>query len=266
MYNLIKAQNYQLWRDNYIIYVLIGIVGMTVLNLIMTIQSIVVDTSELLNGGKFTAMGATVYSIIYIFISLGFAARICGWDFTDKTLNYELLAGHTRREVYWSRALLSLVWVFGFSVALTVLPIGGVSVLTGWGANMSLSGALLRFGLSFLMLLRLTCFFIFISFVLKNCYLTLFVGYLAIMIPSFAALMINEFTKVEITYQLAFDAMITVLDFSNYKLGYVDGADILQFITDVEPEFLIGTVVLSVVMSAVYLLLGYVIFRKSDVH
>lgn len=265
MYNLIKAQNYQLWRDNYIIYVLIGIIGMTVLNLVMNIQSIT-SASETLNGGTFTAMGGTAYSVIYIFISLGFTARICGWDFIDKTLNYELLAGHTRREVFWSRALLSLVWVFAFSVALTFLPIGGVAVFTGWGDNMSLAGALMRFGLSFLILLRMTCGYILLSFALKNCYIVLFVGYIAMMIPAFAVMMINEFTKIEITYQLSFPALLTVLDFSNYKLGYVDGEDIVQFITDVEPEFIIGTVVMSLVLSAVYLLLGYTIFRKSDVH
>ncbi len=265
MYNLIKAQNYQLWRDNYIIYVLIGVVGMTVMNLVASIQSIV-NSGELVNGGFFTSMGATAYSLIYMALALAFSARICGWDFTDKTLNYEILAGHTRNEVFWSRAVLSFIWVFAFAVALTVLPYCGVIIAGGWGVNMSFGGALVRFGLAFLMLLRLTCFFIFLTFVVKNCFVSLFLGYILMMLPMVAVMMINEFTKIEITYQLTSYAMISVLDFSNYKLGYVDSGDIVQFITDTDPEFIIGTVVMSLVLSAVYLLLGYTIFRKTDVH
>lgn len=264
MNNLIRSQNYQLWRDNYMILVMLGIAAISVLNIVLTLMNY--NSSDPLNGGTYTAFTISAYAILYLGTSLAFTSRICGWDFTDKTLNYEILAGHTRTSIFWSRTLLTFAWVFIACAIVTILPIGGVTLFTGWGPNLSIGGALMRFGLGLLITLRLTCFFIFLTFTFKNCYLTLFLGYLSFMVGTFSML-IELFVKdFKVTYQIAFNNYLIIMDLSNYKLGYVEGEDIVQFITTLEPDLLIGTIVCSVVMSIVYLLLGYTIFRKSDIH
>ncbi len=264
MFNLIKAQNYQLKRDNFMIYVILFTLAYTALITYFAIDE-GVRTGEM-NGGLFLASYGEAFSMLYAFPVLGFTSRICGWDFNDKTINYEVLAGHKRSDIFLSRVLVSFLWVFVASLLMTVIPFAVVTVIYGWGVNMTFGAALARLALSFLVLLRTTCGFICMTFLARNCFITLIFGYLLYEVEMMAAMMVNEFAKkIEITWQLAASNLMELLSFSNYELGYVDGEDVVQFITDMEPELLIGTIVCSLVLSAVYLLLGYTVFRKSDI-
>ena len=264
MFNLIKAQNYQLKRDNFMIYVILFSLAYTALITYFGIDE-GIRTGEM-NGGLFLASNGEAYSFLYLFPVLGFTSRICGWDFNDKTINYEVLAGHKRSDIFLSRLLVSFLWVFIGALVMTILPVGVITLIYGWGVNMSFGAALARFALCFLVLLRLTCGFICMTFLVRNCFITLIFGYLLAEIEMIVAMMVNEFSKtIKITWQLATGNLLALMDFSNYELGYVDGEDVVHFITDMEPSLLIGTIVCSLVLSAVYLLLGYTVFRKSDI-
>lgn len=264
MFNLIKAQNYQLKRDNFMIYVILFSLAYTALITYFGINEGI--KSGEMNGGLFLASNGQAYSMLYLFPVLGFTSRICGWDFNDKTINYEVLAGHKRSDIFLSRTLVTFLWVFVGALAMTILPIGVITIIYGWGVNMSFGAALARFALCFLVLLRTTCCFICMTFLARNCFITLIFGYLLYEVEMMAYTLVNELTKnIEITWQLAASNLMELLDFSNYELGYVDGEDVVHFITDMEPSFLIGTIVISLVLSAVYLLLGYTVFRRSDI-
>ena len=265
MFNLIKAQNYQLKRDNFMIYVILATVAYTAFFVSMGFTQ-AADGYDM-NGGLFIAENSQIYSILYLFPVLGFTSRICGWDFNDKTLNYEVLAGHSRRDIFLSRTLVSFLWVFIASLAMTILPIGIITIAYGWGVNISFGAVLARFALCFLVILRTTCGFICMTFLAKNCFITLIIGYLLYEVEMAVGMIINEFSdKLYISWQLSASNILELLTFSNYELGYVDSEDVIVFITDMEPSLLIGTIAASLILSAVYLLVGYYSFRKRDIH
>lgn len=119
MKNLIKAQLYQLKKDR---LVQITFVGMLLILLMMAYINQLLAVTEAsgldtVTGGGFFAnnlVGAMTVGLMFVIISV---PRICGWDFTDKTTNYELMSGHIRREVYFSRIAVSLlVGVIGLSL------------------------------------------------------------------------------------------------------------------------------------------------------
>ena len=264
MFNLIKAQNYQLKRDNFTIYIILFIVAYMGLVTYFGISDGL--KAEELNGGMFMASMGSAYSILYAFPVLGFTSRICGWDFNDKTINYEVLAGHKRSDIFLSRVLVSFLWVFVAALLMTIIPFAIVIIISGWGVNVSFGAALARFAMSFLVLLRMTCGFICMTFLVRNCFITLIFGYLLYEVEIMVPMIVNEFSKnIEITWQFSASNLMSLLELTNYELGYVDGEDVVHFITDMEPSFVIGTIVCSLVLSAVYLLLGYTVFRKRDI-
>ncbi len=219
-----------------------------------------------MNGGVFTVMSSMSYIALFLMITLFFACWICGWDFTDKTVNYEILAGHKRKEVYWSRVIVTLTVIIAGAV-ITTLPVWGVSLILGWGPNVQLSDVLLRYGLSLLAVVRLSCSFIFITFLTKNTFTGIVAGYI-ITLFSMMATIFKEFIKTDFDITCLFSILNLeyLLTFSNYELGFVDGKDVIVFITDVPTEMIVSTIVSSLVMSAVWLALGYLAFSKRDVN
>lgn len=96
MWNIIKSQWYQLIRDKRVR----GIFIVTLLfNGAITFANL--DTwEETLKGGMITADLASFYGVMGLIFLLAITAFVMGTDFTDKTLNYEILAGHSRGEVF----------------------------------------------------------------------------------------------------------------------------------------------------------------------
>ena len=94
MWNLLKALNYQTKRDNVTIYaVIIGL-------LMSAMMFIDVDIAET-DGGQFAAVSGEVLPMALAYMMIILITRICGWDQTDKTINYEILSGHSRASVYF---------------------------------------------------------------------------------------------------------------------------------------------------------------------
>ena len=87
MWNIVRAQNYQLRRDNYIINVFIIIIAITVGTMLMD-GFLSEDVATYISAGL-------AENFLLILIALMFIVTRCsGWDFNDKTINYELMTSH----------------------------------------------------------------------------------------------------------------------------------------------------------------------------
>jgi ABC-type transport system involved in multi-copper enzyme maturation permease subunit len=260
MWNIIKAQNYQIKRDNFTYYALL--LGVAIPFLFALSGEIDVDS---LTGCQYVIyVGSTIASLIPGLFVLVLTSRICGWDYADKTINYEILAGHSRKTIYGSRVLTSFLWCFAGVIFMNVLPVIVFSVLHGWGNNMDFWGALLRGILVLFPLFRLICEFILLTFLLKNGYLSMIIGYVIYVISVVAAELVEEISDVTLTVQFTVSNIMSLMDFSNYKLGYVNGEDVMIFSTSLDGSLIIGTIGVSVVVGVICLLIGYEVFRKSD--
>lgn len=261
MYNIIKSMSYQIKRDNFTYYAILAAFGLYFFIICYSGPDAKWEEFtgsymvQLLGNGGF--MGLSVAILLL-------STRIMGWDYTDKTINYEILAGHKRSEVYWGRVIASLICNIGLIIPGVVAPIGLCTIINGWGNGMEVGGALLRVALFILPLLRLTCEFTFITVLMSNGFVGLIVGYIYLQVSSLATVFIEEMNdKINITWQLVEANCIELLTF-NSKMGFIDGEDVVVYITDIEPSLIISTVVASLGISAVLLILGYVIFKKRD--
>ncbi len=267
MLNLIKAQTFQLKHDIATLIVSVISIGLALLDFGNLSPSISGITE--MNGGLFTiACLSSNHILLFIIIPLFFTCRICGWDFMDKTINYEILSGYNRTTVFFSRVLLSFAMVFIGCIALTVIPFGGVTLFFGWGSNVSLANILTRFAMLLLAIMRITCFYVFLTFLLKNCYTSMIIGYMSFGVIMVVTMLcsVSRNADFSLNHQFAISNIIQLTDFSNYKMGFVDGKDVMIYITDFEHGFAAASITSSLVMSAVWLGFAYLAFRRRDIH
>ncbi len=262
MQNIIKALNYQTRRDNFTIYALLaGCSGIGMLLLSYPNLDYSTLTGSVLAGfsGDCTALGVMLFLLVLV-------CRICGWDSADKTINYELLSGHNRADVYWGRVLVTFMWAIPIVVLLIGLPLAVVSIFNGWGVEADFWGLMARYALAMLPVIRMICELIFFTFLVKNCYIAMVLGYIFMMLPVMVELIIEETAKIEISWAFSITNLIDLLWLSNSYMGFVDGEDVMVYDLSVEPTYLLYTVLASVGVSAVCLLGGYWLFKKSDMN
>ena len=81
----------------------------------------------------------------------------------------------------------------------------------------------------------------------------------------FIPMLFEELMQIKFTYQLANTNLMKLFTF-NQSIGYVNGEDVTICHTELDPSMIIGTIGVSVAVSVICIVLGYIIFKKSDVN
>lgn len=262
MWNIMKAQNYQTRRDNLTIYiVLIGIIG----PLLLVSMNLGTGIDSLTGSMAAAGLGEMLFVLIGV-VTLFMTARICGWDQADKTMNYEVLSGHDRSEVFFGRVFVSLMWGEAVSMGITVFPVLLCSLISGWGIHMALRDMALRYLLLLFPIFRLICEFVLLTFLLQNCYKAMLIGWVFYDLAVLGSMIYEEVTDKAVTVQLAATNISYLMAGFNARFEYVNGEDVSIYVTTVEPSMAVATIVASVLAGALCLLAGYLIFRRQDIH
>lgn len=258
MWNIIKAQNYQTRNDIVVIAALIFIGALSII-------------SPYFNGLNipFSEITGSIYAVnsektFLLFILLIVTTRVCGWDQSDKTINYEILAGHNRLAVYFGRIITSIIWVTVSCAVLLFGPLAVCTVINGWGYNADFNGVMLRYLLAFLPIIRVTCELALLTFILRRGGLSGIVGYLLIDGVVITDSILSMESNIEITWQFGVTNLMCLTGFPDFSYGYVNGEDIKVFETALDPSLIIGTAAASIIVGAACLIIGSVIFRKSN--
>lgn len=262
MWNIMKAQNYQTKNDNLTVYILLfGILFPFIILLI----EVDFDVSTL-TGSMTMAQVAEMFPFVLAIITLGLTTRICGWDQADKTMNYEILSGHSRGEVYFSRVIVSLLWSGISSMIIIILPVLVFSLINGWGVSMKLGDIVVRYLLVIFPILRLICEFILLTFLLQNCYKAMLIGWVLFYVAVLGSMVYQDLTDKVMTVQFAVTNMMQLLNFSNFRPEYINGQDVPIYETAVSQSMVAGTLVVSILIGTLCLAAGYAIYRKQDIH
>lgn len=256
MLNIIKALNYQTRRDNVTIYAFLFGIFMS---------AIMFTDTDVFSfcGDEYTVYSGEMVPMITGMMMLILITRICAWDQVDKTINYEMLSGHSRKSVYFSRVIVSLVWGISSAVIITAVPVTVMSLLNGWGDVMELKGALIRYALLLFPLIRLACGFVFISFITGNFMASALACFLIIDGEMMAYTILKEMATVDLSFEMGMSNILKLLEF-NSRMGFIDGKDVMVYDASLPADMIVKTVVFSLAASALYLILGYFIFKKRD--
>lgn len=264
MRNIIKALNYQTRRDNATYIILFLAVGMMLTVLLTSISGPFED----LNGSIMSVSIGEAGFMAIASISVLFTARICGWDFNDKTVNYELLSGHNKTEVFFSRVIVSLVWVTVLCLVCVSAPVIFCTAVNGWGSNADIKGMLIRLAMLVIPIFRTVCEMVLLTFLVRNCYASMILGWLGYEFGLVISMMPYDMfgSSLDITLFFSASSVYNMLTFSNFSFGYVDSKDIQVFETGLSELHFYGTIATGLGVGAVCLALAYLIFRKRDMN
>lgn len=263
MQNIIKALNFKTLRDNVTYYAIIAalvafFIGVTDIKGIFSLTG-----SEYFI--KSNSSFGTGIAILFVIL----ATRICGWDFADKTLNYEALIGHKRSDMYFGRVIVAMAWCIPIALAILVLPPLVLTIMNGWGVYMDLGGLIIRCIIALFPIMRILCECVLLTFLTKSCYLGLIVSFLYNEIGGIIITGLEQLGKVNVGNFVtihSFSNFSDILTFENYNYEWINGEDITVFETALDPLYLTLTVVVSLLGCAACILLGWHYFKKSDLN
>ena len=256
MKNIIRAQFFQLKRDRLSFIVAFLMTGALIY---LTWFSWVASEHEITAGSYFID-NLMMQVMIAIMPMLMLVGQMCCCDFPDKTINSELMGGHKRIECYFGRAISCILVSVPMAMLMIAAPVIFAYFLGGWGSDVTVGAVAVRALLVAVVLLRLVCEYIMLSFIIKNPYIMMALGYMVFV------LQMSPF----------FDGMEShVLAITNLNMLFHVGGwytygieDSVNFVYDLsmEPMQVFGTVAVSLIVSAVTLVIGYVFFKNDDMN
>lgn len=205
------------------------------------------------------------YMIMFPVIMVGvIVGVICCSDRKDKVANYEILSGHSREQFYFTRFLFSVLPAAFLAYVLSFVPMIFGNLIYGWGDRLVFSEVLTRQLLCIFPLLRLAAFFVCISFLVRNEMLVIAAGFgTSFVMP----MMFSFFPKASKSVFISVYNLNALMAFKNWEIYNVTSSGIVEYktgVSTIEPNMVIGTIAVSLVMTVVYMILGYGLFRRSD--
>ena len=262
MKNIMKAQLLKLRKDKIIRFVFIGILAVMLLMVWMITDTLLQVPDIEYSGGEEAIIGLYMFQLLAQFFMYIITAQACGADFVDKTCNYEIMSGHTRRDVYFGRAIPTIILGTLGTLLIIAVPIAAeVIVLGGWGDKVSFTDMLCRFLLMAFPVARIICEFIMLTFLIKNPYIVMGISYVACII---LGMNVSVGEKTMFILGMTNINAISVIDsWCSFGLG---GDEYYIYETAMSADFVVPTILASVIIGAAALYLGYVFFKNDDMH
>lgn len=260
MKGIILSQLFKIKRDKISIFTFFAILAVEALMLLMVFGT-EPTTTPLMSGGEFAAMALSMFALLAQFFTYVFTAQTCGVDFTDKTCNYEIMAGHTRSQVFFGRAIPCIIISTLATLTLIGAPVAIYSAMQGWGNSLSFTDMLVRFLMLAFPIIRICCEYILLTYILKNPYIVMGISYvMAILLgsnipPTQATSPVLGMTNMNL--------LTTVDSWAFYGL---EGNINHTYETALNSGDIITTITVSLIVSAASLFLGYIFFKKDDIH
>ncbi len=255
MRKIIKSQLYQLKFNRLTIFLFIALVAFGIAQAIVEIN-LNQRLGKIVTGGDFAALNGGMQVIVALLFIIVCTAQTCFGDFVDKTTNYELMSGHMRWQVFWGRVITTIMVTIPATLILILTPIVTVTAIYGWGTKLDIGGILIRLALMMLPILRHCCELMLLGFISKSPYIVMAGGYL------YFALVMQFYESDSL-----FLASTNLISLSRIEVWTTFGLDSeLNYIYDTGLDYtvIIGTIVVSLLVSAGSLLLGYIFFKKDD--
>lgn len=260
MKNIMKAQLIQLSKDKICRLIFICILAV-MLMLVFMIADMASGDIEI-TGGEHAVMLATVLPLLAQFFTYLFTAQACGVDFTDKTMNYEIMAGHTRREVYFGRVIPTLI--IGTLVTMLIIAVSiaaDVIIIGGWGDKVNFTDMLMRYLLMAFPIARVICEFIFLTFIIKNPYIVMGISYVLCIVLGMSVPITTD--RCFVLGMTNINAITVINEWQSFGLG---GDLHYIYETALSADFVIPTILVSIIIGSIALLLGYTFFKNDDMH
>ena len=262
MLNIIKSIRYYLHRNiltwGYVIIVLTVYVIAVAMDLAGT------SVDEYTGAYAFRLM-VERNGLFIMIVAILFVPLICANDFPDKFINYELLGGYKKKHSYYARAFYSYVLVYTWFIISCIIPMIIGCLMNGYqSTDLQVNDLFILLLWGFVMVFRFVSFVIFLSFLFENIVASCVVVYFLEVLTMFPCMILGEiFEGMKKTYILSSAATYEkVMLPSDMVPSFVDGKDVYLPIYNFSEN--LGAVVGSLVLGAVLLTAGYLVFKSRD--
>lgn len=258
MKSILKSQFYQM-KLPYIWKKLLPI--LLVFNFLIIYVNVVLDEgfeglSEFVVGGEY----GNLLSFVVIFIVIA-TAEICGNDFADRTINHELLSGHSRKDVFWGRAVAAIGVSLISALFLMIIPLVAFAAMGYWGDAITLTGMVLRVVLCMFPLMKVSCEMILLTCIVKNGLLASVIGFVVTVIVG----VIGGMKALGCPYLISGSNLLKLFRFdgwSTYRMKDLKEFAVYESMVDSKDAVL--TIIISILAGALFLWIGYKFFEKDD--
>ncbi|MBE5924206.1 MAG: hypothetical protein E7271_07045 [Lachnospiraceae bacterium] len=264
MYNIVKSLNYSARRDTTIIITIISMLG---------IPAFVAYLSGMLNGDSMQKMTPSAYfggqtmGTVFVFTCFGImilACKLCAGDASDKTINYEFLAGHSRVSIFAGRMVAGFLWGAVLNFIIMMVPVVVFEMLYGWGLETDKTEVLIRCGLVFFAIVRFTAYSMMLATITRSAGKGIALGYATLMVIAVVQSILEEMLDIVVVYPTAFTNACFLLISENSRNVVIDGKTVMLFDTSVTSDMAVKTIIVSLLFTAVYMIITYVNFKKKD--
>ncbi|ADU22650.1 hypothetical protein [Ruminococcus albus] len=260
MKNLIKAQLYQISRTR--VYYLVFITLMMLAVLFGAVEYLNgadnLEEWQKLTASDFATRMEMVVSIAMMGIAF-FAAFFCADDFSDKTMNYEMMSGKLRKQTYFSRASITIVFCTIFGLVMVSTSLGVSYMLTGWGDSVPFSAAAVRILLLVFPFFRVSCLFIMIAYFIKRAGFAFLTDYMI-----FAVSNLIKSADDESGVLTVFSTVGSIMRYKEWHIFGLESPVEMVYTPMPEAGLIIRCILVSLAVGGLYLLLGYNFFHTDD--
>lgn len=264
MFNVMKAQKYQLLQSNSTYYIFLASLAMSAIGCMLSVADS--GAYDQVKGGTWLLLVCGLLPVLFSMLALAFVTVICSSDIEDKTINYEVLTGTRRSDVYFGRTLMSMIMSILCCLATVILPMLCVTAVNGWGHTMTVSDVALRIAAMIFPIVRLTAFYALIAFLIKNKVALIAFGYVLTMLEMITALLSELLDSQIFIYLFSVNALNAIFRIENLGFGYFDGEDVPVVKDVLEMSTFKAAAVSGLAGTAVFLLIGYALFRRQDMN
>ena len=263
---IIRSQLYQLVVDKAVFLILLIYILMDIHSL-MELLSEISLSGETVSGGKAFALWSSATDVIIMLMT----ALIMVKDQSDKTINYEILSGKSRASVFFGR----YVTAFGLCALMAVIEVWSVpiafTVKNGWGSELKFSEALIRTLLILMFVFRVSAETAMFSVLFKKRKALVFFAYLPVIaFDSMLAGWLTSVVEMSDSPKKVLDWMSLLMivlcdDVTGFELTNVLGSDGKAALRYTGIPGHMGILLFSGLgLGVLFLMLGYMIFRKRD--
>ena len=185
---------------------------------------------------------------------------ICVGDSKDKTMNYELLNGHSRKELFLGRTIVALFVGVAGSILINNIPIIVTSFIFGWGGKITVGAYAARILLSCFPLLRYGTFLVFLSFTFRDVFKAAGIGIAYMTLTAMLADVMHGNAYITSMHNLN-----EVLCCNVWETYTLSGMQLRYYDATIPLQSVVLTIAVSLASGGILLLLAYYYFKKDDV-
>lgn len=203
---------------------------------------------------------ASVLSISIVFAGI-ITIIVCVNDYLDKTVNFCILNGYTRTQVYFSRVILSVVLGLISFLLIGFLCLAMVKIAYPGEHSIPVSNVIVRLLFCIFPMFRIIGIIIFFAFIIKNPY-AVAIAFMAIVINLSAYLeFVTNYNNLILGIN-GISSMFHIMEYSTYRLS--DKKIIYIFNSNLDVKNIVLMIVVSLAVGIFFIMLGYSFHKEDD--